>query len=394
MPRPRLLPLQLVFALNGLGLSVWFPRIPDVKEALGLDVLTLAFCLFAMPVGTMAGFLTVPRIIGRLGTRRTVRWGGSTFLLAFIAPALAPNAVALALALLLCGLTIAAIEVSMNAKASQTERDLGRRIMTRCHAFWSFGTVLGALVAGVLGEHGVSFLGQQLMLAPVFAAASFVFAGMLVADDPVPAAEEPARGFALPPLALVLLCLVPIGALLVEGGMMEWSALLLREWKGASPFVTAATFSVFALAMAIVRLAGDRLAELFGPRTVILASGAAMATGIVAFALAPSLVVSVPAAVLVGLGCGNIYPLTMSIVGQVPAPRPEKNVATLALVAFSAFLVGPPLIGALAHAIGLPWALAVLGPVGVAPLALMLRRQVAPGAAGRPAVRATPAQPQ
>ena len=29
----------------------------------------------------------------------------------------------------------------MNAKASQTERVLGRRIMTRCHAFWSFGTV-------------------------------------------------------------------------------------------------------------------------------------------------------------------------------------------------------------------------------------------------------------
>ena len=33
---------------------------------------------------------------------------------------------------------------------------------------------------------------------------------------------------------------------------------------GASPFLTAATFSVFALTMALTRLAGDRLAELFG----------------------------------------------------------------------------------------------------------------------------------
>ena len=48
--------------------------------------------------------------------------------------------------------------------------------------------------------------------------------------------------------------------------------------------------------------------------------------------------------------------------------------ATLALVAFTAFLVGPPLIGDVAHHIGLPWALALLGPLGVAPLALMLRR--------------------
>ena len=62
--------------------------------------------------------------------------------------------------------------------------------------------------------------------------------------------------------------------------MMEWSALLLREHVGASPFATAATFAVFALAMALTRLAGDRLAELFGPRPVILRSGLLMAVGI------------------------------------------------------------------------------------------------------------------
>ncbi len=379
-PRARLLALQMVFALNALGLSIWFPRIPDVKETLGLDVLTLAFCLFGMPLGTMAGFLCVPRIIRRFGTRRTCRWGGSAFLLAFIGPGLATNAVTLALALFVCGLTIATIEVSMNAKASQTERVMGRRIMTQCHAFWSFGTVIGALIGGIFAQNGVSFTTQQLLLAPLFAAASFLFAGLLIDDDPAPVAEEPRTGFALPPVALILLCLVPIGALLVEGGMMEWSALLMRESKGASPFVTAAIFSVFALAMAGIRLAGDRLAELWGPQTVILRSGAAMAIGIVAFALAPSLWVSVPAAALVGIGCGNIYPLTMSIVGRVPGPRPEKNVATLALVAFTAFLISPPLIGALAHAVGLPWAMALLGPLGVAPLVLMLRRPRAPSA--------------
>ena len=83
----------MVFALNALGLSVWFPRIPDVKEALGLDVLTLAFCLFGMPVGTMLGFLIVGRIIRRLGTPGHLHAGaGRGSCSASSGPALAPNA--------------------------------------------------------------------------------------------------------------------------------------------------------------------------------------------------------------------------------------------------------------------------------------------------------------
>ena len=371
-------PLQMVFALNAVGLAVWFPRIPDVKEALGLDVLTLAFCLFAMPAGTMLGFLGVARLIRRFGTRTTCVWGGSGFLVVFILPGLAWNAVTLALALFLCGLTIATIEVAMNAKASQTERALGRRIMTRCHAFWSFGTVTGGLIGGLFSQGEVSFLVQQLILQPIFAAATIFFALRLIPDDPEPEAV-PERGFFVPPLALVLLCLVPIGALLIEGAMLEWSALLMREDKGASPFLTGVTFAAFAIGMAAARLSGDGLAERFGARPVIVASGLLMGAGVAGFGLAPALWVSLPTAAVVGAGCGNIYPLTMSMVGRIPAPRPERNVATLALVAFTAFLIGPPAIGVMAHAIGLPWALAVLAPLGLVPLA-MLRRLPAPEA--------------
>ena len=373
--RARLLALQLVFAFNGLGLAVWFPRIPDVKAALDLDVLTLAFCLFGLPAGTMIGFLIVGRITRAVGLKATTTWGGAIFLLSFIGPALATNAVLLGLALFVCGLTIAAIEVAMNAKASQIERALGRRLMTRCHAFWSFGTVGGALIGGAFAQAEVSFLTQQLILQPVFAAATVVFGRMLIADEPQAAAA--AGGFGLPSRALLVLCIVPIGALLVEGAMMEWSALLLRDYVGASPFATAATFSAFALAMACTRLAGDQLAEIFGARRVILGSGLLMAGSVLGFALSPTLWLSAPFAAMVGMGCANIYPLTMSMVAPLPGQRPEANVATLALTAFTAFLIGPPFIGVMASLTGLPTALALLAPLGAVPL-LLRQRAAAP----------------
>ncbi len=375
--RARLLALQMVFALNALGLSVWFPRIPDVKMALDLDVLTLAFCLFGLPAGTMLGFLSVGRITARIGVKAACIWGGSLFLVAFIGPGLAWNAPSLGLALFICGLTIATIEVAMNAKASQTEKALGRRIMTRCHAFWSFGTVGGALIGGAFAEAGVSFLTQQLILQPVFAALTIVFASRLMADEP--SIDAPAHRYTLPAAPLLLLCLVPIGALFIEGAMMEWSALLLREYVGAGPFATAATFSVFALAMAFARLAGDWLAERFDPQPVILTSALAMGVGIAGFGLSPSLWISVPFAALVGVGCANIYPLTMSIVARLPGQRTEGNVATLALIAFTAFLLSPPTIGILASNFGLPVALALLAPLGLLPR-LILRRAAPPKA--------------
>jgi MFS family permease len=375
--RTRLFALQMVFALNAIGLAVWFPRIPDVKAALDLDVLTLAFCLFGLPAGTMLGFLSVGWITARIGIRAACIWGGSLFLIAFIGPALAWNAPTLALALFVCGLTIATIEVAMNAKASQTEKALGRRIMTRCHAFWSFGTVGGALIGGAFAEAGVSFLTQQLILQPVFAGLTIAFARRLLPDEP--STEAQAHRYALPAWPLLMLCLVPIGALFIEGAMMEWSALLLREYVGAGPFATAATFSVFALAMALARLAGDWLAERFEPQPVILASAFAMGVGIAGFGLSPTLWLSVPFAALVGTGCANIYPLTMSMVARLPGQRTEGNVATLALIAFTAFLISPPTIGILANSFGLPVALALLAPLGLVPR-LILRRAALPKA--------------
>jgi MFS family permease len=367
----RLLALQTIFALNGLGIAVWFPRIPDVKEALGLDLVTLALCLFGLPVGTMLGLLVTGRITLVLGLKRTCLLFGPGFLIAMIGPGFATDAVTLFAALFVAGLAVAMIEVGMNAKASQMEQASGRRLMTRCHAFWSFGTVGGGAIGGAFAEAGWSLLGQQLVLQPVFALATLAAARHLAPD--APAAPAARRGFTWPAAALLALCLVPLGALLVEGAMMEWSALVMRDTRAAGPFTAGLGLSVFALAMATGRLAGDRLAELFGPRRVIVASGLAMAAGIAGFALLPSIPLALAAAAVTGLGAANVYPLALSLAAQLPGRRPEENVATVALIAFSAFLLGPPLIGTLGSVFGLTTAIALLTPLGLVPLAILGR---------------------
>jgi fucose permease len=217
----------------------------------------------------------------------------------------------------------------------------------------------------------VGFLTQQLVLAPIFAAIAFAVAGALPADRGAEA-HVPTKGLRLPQGILLAVCLMPMGALMVEGAMMEWSALFLRGDVGLGAFQAAAVFAVFEVAMAAARLSGDRLIERFGARAVLATSAVVAALGVLVFALSPGLVVAMAGATLTGLGIANIYPLAMSRAAEIPGPNPENNIATVAFAAFTIYLVSPPLIGTLGSALGLTMAFVLLTPVALYPL-FMLR---------------------
>lgn len=369
-PSP-LIALCGVFCMNGLAISLWLPRIPDVKAALGLDLWTMSLCLLGMPVGTMAGFFFAARLTRAIGRRVTSMVFGAAVPLSLILPAFATGPVTLTVTLLLFGLLTAQVEVGINAKANEMQRNLGRRIMSRCHGLWSVGMMSGGLIAGTFTQNSIGFATQQIVAEPLVALAAALFALALPADD-ARLPEPKRKGFALPGAALLVLCIVPIGALLVEGSMFDWSVLFLREEVGVEPFAASAVFAIFAMTMGFGRLTGDHAAELLGVTRLMLLSGLCMGVGVAAFALAPSLMVAAPAAALAGYGAANVYPLAMSLAPDVPGPSPEQNVAVIALTGFSAFLIGPPLVGFLGDRYGLSVGLLALTPIALAPAIMTL----------------------
>jgi MFS family permease len=92
-----------VFFINGFALGGWFVRIPAVQDRLGVGEGLLGVALLGAAVGALLSMTVTGALISRLGSRRVV---GATALLlpiSLIPLALAPNVVALALALLLVG---------------------------------------------------------------------------------------------------------------------------------------------------------------------------------------------------------------------------------------------------------------------------------------------------
>lgn len=356
--------------MNAVGLALWLPRIPDVKEQLNLDVWVVALCLMGAPVGTMIGFFFAAKAVRQMGLRRTCIIVGPAMCIALILPAAAPTPFLLFAGLLVVGITIAVIEVAMNSKANVVQHESGRRIMSRCHGMWSFGVMFGGLVAGSFAQNQIGPFPQQIFMEPLAAVFAILFAMALPADSVRDEVEE--SSMALPSGPLLILCLVPITALLIEGAMLDWSVLFLRDEVFLSSFEASAMFSVFAMAMGFGRLGGDWATDRIGIARMMIWSGFAMGIGIALFAISGSMLTAAPGALLAGLGAANIYPLALSLAPDVAGGTPERNVASIALSAFTAFLIGPPLIGFVAEATSLSTALLILGPAGLIPIIFVL----------------------
>lgn len=362
--------IRFVFMMEAVTIGAWLPRIPDFKIALAMDDGVLGIVLAALPAGTMVGFLAAARFAETVGLRMACMIAGPAFALSFILPGIASGPSSLFAALFVCGFIVALIEVAMNTEAGAIEKRAGRRIMSQCHGFWSIGTVVGAALGGLFAQAAISPAWQFVLLNPLFAIAALAAAWMLPPDPARQPTEGAARFFTLPGRALFVLCLMPVGIMALEGAMMDWSAVFVREVLLGEPFEAAAAYSVFAAMMAVTRLAGDRLAERFGPARVVLVSALSAALGAALFAAAPDLAVALAGAALAGFGVATVYPLSVSAAAAAPGKSAEANVAAVSFIAFSVFLVGPPVIGGLAELFGLRIALALLVPGALVAAAL------------------------
>ncbi len=350
--------MAVLFFVNGLVLASWVANIPYVKGRHALDEGLLGLVLLAMGVGAVVALPVGGWIVARLGSRVASAAVAIAFGLVLPLPLWSQRLELVIVALALFGVLNGTLDIAMNTQAVEVERHVARPIMSSFHALFSFGGVAGAAVAALALGRGVE---PRLHVLGVTAAA--VLAVVVTARDLVPSSacrECPPSLSIRPPRALVPLGLLALLGLLAEGAVADWSAVYTRETLRASPTIAAYAFAAFSLAMAGGRLAGDVLARRLRRRVLLRASAMLAAAG-----LGGALVVGHPASAvvgfaLVGLGIANIIPLLFSVAAtqsQMPTPA---ALAAVAWIGYLGYLAGPPLIGVVAHVIGLAGGLGIV----------------------------------
>ena len=371
--RSAFAPVLCLFAAEAVITGLIYARLPDIKATGELSNAAFGVVLIGIPIGNIAGFMLAPLAVGRFGLTR-VAWAAVAALgIVSLGLGFATTAPALMLAFAILGLCLSHTEVSQNAMAGHVERTSGRRVMSRCHGGWSVGSIVGLLAGGALSQAGIAVAWQSAGAA----LAGLVAAVLLARSLPHVPRRAPEATIArlslrerIPPTALLLLCLLPLGTLALEGIVRDWGAIFLRDELGAAPFTSTLLFVTVSVSMAAVRLSGDALLERLGERVVVAGSILCASIGLLIVAVAPSLPVVLIGAAVTGIGVAVVYPVALSIAAR-RSDRPERDVATMSFICFVTLMASPTAVGFLSEAAGLRATLAAFAVGSLAALLLL-----------------------
>jgi hypothetical protein len=255
--------------------------------------------------------------------------------------------------LVLAGAGNSAWDVAMNVEGAGVERRLDRTVMPRFHAGFSLGTVLGAGLSAGAAAVGLPVSAQLLLTAALIAVVMSLVVRRFLPFRPPPAGTGPATsvGRAWREPRTVLIGMVMLGFGFTEGTANDWLAIGLVDGYGTGEAMGAIGFGAFVSAMTLARLFGGYAIERWGRVTVLRATAASAALGVLLVVAQIGVPVALVGALLWGAGASLGFPVGMSAAADDPV-RAAIRVSVAGSIGYGAFLAGPPLIGLLAEHVG------------------------------------------
>ena len=380
----------VVFAMCGIGIASWMARTPAIKAELGISLGQMGILIFGLAAGSILGLVFSSHLIAHFGSRRIM---AVSLVVAPLGLAVAGLGVSFGqiFAVVFVGLAVfgagmSLCDVAMNLSGAVNERVLGRTIMPVFHAFFSFGTMIGAGLGALAELVHLPLATQAAMIAAIMivtgvSGVRLTQSEHVIREDAGGVDDEKsetwrARLSIWKDTRTLLIGLIVLGMAFAEGSANDWLSLAAVEGHGVDKPTGAVVFGVFVTAMTVGRLAGVKVLDRYGRVPVLRASAGLAAIGLLVFIFVPVLWIAIVGVVLWGLGAALGFPTGMSAAADDPRTAAAR-VSAVATIGYCAFLVGPPLLGFLGEHFGLLHALLLV-------LVLIVIAGFASGAAREP----------
>jgi MFS family permease len=382
-----------VFMAMGVLTGTFSSRWPWIAARLHMSSALIGGIGLCSTVGALTIMPFAARFVHRYGARVSTRVLTAAAGATLVLPAYAPDAAVLAAFFVLMGAIIGTQDNAMNTAGVEAESILGRSIMSGLHGMWSVGVLVGALVGSLAARENIDPRIQFAVMGALIVITALVPGAWLPGEPATGAAAEVHVPRFVWPRGLVLMIgLVAFAAIFVEYAANDWSALFMHWSMHSSQALAALATGLFALTMAVGRLAGDAVVRRIGAVRSVRACGVLATAGCIAVAVAPAAWAALIGFMLIGAGVSVVVPLVFAAAGRI-GPSPAMGVAGVATISYGAGLGAPSIMGGVAElsSLRLAFGLATVIAVVIAAGAGLLGRvpasvpAVTAAAAGEPA---------
>lgn len=375
--------LNIIFFVAGLSFASWAGRLSIIDAVFEFSGIKMGGFLLCMTLGTLVGIAIVPSISRQVNTRWLLLVLPLLLVCALLALGasitITKNPNTAFLALFMNGLFFGCLDIMMNVSGARVERHKSRSIMPAFHGFFSLGTLTGAGIATTTISLEIRTFWHFIFVSILIIALTLIAQKGLSGwenekyrkseDNGLKNHAAGSRKFS----ALLIIGLMVAGLSFAEGSANDWIAVAAVSGHGLAHESGALLFTLFVAAMTIGRFGGGRLIDAFGPQRTLLLMGSIGLAGICVFILGDGPWILGVSTIMWGLGSSLGFPVGMTIAAQQSKRLGPNSVSIISAFGYAAMLTGPPAIGLVEDAIGLPSALWLAA--GIMLLSLLLTPQ-------------------
>ena len=347
--------------MSGFSFATWASRIPTIKMAFGFNEAELGSILLAMPIGSLIGLPISGWLVSKYNSRVPLAVGYGLNALSLALIGFTHSTISLVAAVVLFAFTTRIFNISVNTQAITLQKQFSQKIIGSFHGFWSTGGIAGVAFSTFLLEFNTSIQTHFLIVAIITLLITCYSYRYLLKNDRAEKGNKIIVG--KPDPYILYLGLVVFFSAICEGGMFDWSGIYFKEVLDVKIFTYG--YLIFMTFMAASRFLSDIIISRFGMPATYIMSATFIVSGIGLAIIVPQFWTAMIGFSLVGFGTAAVIPMSYALAGASKKYSPGMAISIIATYSITGMLLGPPLIGYLAHAFNLRVSFIVFGFCGL-----------------------------